>query len=1056
MTNRQQRCEGETKRKTQDVQGQESTHSTQNVRVVEEANNAGQHQREENDRDVLETPKKERLKLPPANSKEWEKLDLDLEQILESNLKGDAVAKMKALPTLVYDACLHRFGSKNRDGGGRATTSGPSRRQREIGNIRRDLRLLRRRWRESVEEERDGLTQLRSDLRSRLQTLQRAERQRKVAGERTKARTAFFTDPFKFVGDLLGRPKSGELQCSPEEMNESIRTAHSDPLKDTPLEEISLTPAPLPEKPFDMSEISFEEVKNIIRKARASSAPGPSGVTYAVYKRCPRLQKRLWRLLRVIWRNRDLPSVWLLAEGCYVPKEENASTLDSFRQISLLSVEGKIFWSVVAKRLTSYFLNNKYVDPSVQKGGISGFSGCIEHTAAITNLIQDAKRGKKDIAIAWLDLAKAYPSIPHKLIYKALEHYHVPDQVIEMVRQHLGGLKMRFTSGKITSDWQRLEKGIMAGCTVSVILFVAAMNILLSEASKECKGPLSDNNTRHPTCRAFMDDVTVITPKETGTRWILKKLDTLATWGRLTFKASKSRSLVLLKGRVSKRTFFMQGERIPSVTEIPIKCLGKWYDESLSDTSHIQDTKRQLENWLQKIDKTSLPGKLKIWCFQHGIIPRLSWPFALYEFPMTTVERMERLVNRYLRKWLGVPPSFSRVNLYSKSFPATPPISSVVEEFKVTGVRTTLLLKHSKDHIMQGVERRSRGTKWSPVKAIEDAESRLRISDIVGTVAQGRKGLGNYKRTAWSKADDVTKRKMVEDEVRKAEEEERRVRATEQGKQCAWVSWDDTESRKPSWKETMNTPDRALSFLLRSISDTLPTPVNLAQWGLAPDAKCVLCDCDRATLRHILSSCRVALKEGRYTWRHDKVLMEIASQIDSIPKGKQDGARPQQIRFLREGEKGKPTTSPSLRTGLFQRASDWTMKADIGRRLVFPQQVAVTSMRPDIVILSEECRTVVIVELTVPWEERLEESHELKRNKYEGLLQEARQNGWETYNFPVEVGCRGFPARSMRTTFKALGMSPMKIKAACKKIGGEAERCSRWLWLRHKSCWLFQ
>ena len=32
---------------------------------------------------------------------------------------------------------------------------------------------------------------------------------------------------------------------------------------------------------------------------------------------------------------------------------------------------------------------------------------------------------------------------------------------------------MRFSSGEVTSKWQRLEKGIMAGCTVSVILFVA-------------------------------------------------------------------------------------------------------------------------------------------------------------------------------------------------------------------------------------------------------------------------------------------------------------------------------------------------------------------------------------------------------------------------------------------------------------------------------------------------------------------------------------------------------------------------------------------------------
>ena len=97
-----------------------------------------------------------------------------------------------------------------------------------------------------------------------------------------------------------------------------------------------------------MGEIRFEEVENVIKKARAKSAPGPSGITYKIYKKCPLLTRRLWRLLKVIWRKKEIPSAWLLAEGCFVPKEENSSTLDQFREISLLSVEGKVFWSIVA------------------------------------------------------------------------------------------------------------------------------------------------------------------------------------------------------------------------------------------------------------------------------------------------------------------------------------------------------------------------------------------------------------------------------------------------------------------------------------------------------------------------------------------------------------------------------------------------------------------------------------------------------------------------------------------------------------------------------------
>ncbi len=40
-------------------------------------------------------------------------------------------------------------------------------------------------------------------------------------------------------------------------------------------------------------------------------------------------------------------------------------------------------------------------------------------------------------------------------------------------------MKMHFTMGKFTTRWQRLEKGIMAGYTVSAVLFVAAMKMIL-------------------------------------------------------------------------------------------------------------------------------------------------------------------------------------------------------------------------------------------------------------------------------------------------------------------------------------------------------------------------------------------------------------------------------------------------------------------------------------------------------------------------------------------------------------------------------------------------
>ena len=61
------------------------------------------------------------------------------------------------------------------------------------------------------------------------------------------------------------------------------------------------------------------------------------------------------------------------------PKKD-AVEINQFGPISLLTVEVKIFFSVVARRLTSYLVKNNLIDSSVQNAGIPSFSGCLEHT----------------------------------------------------------------------------------------------------------------------------------------------------------------------------------------------------------------------------------------------------------------------------------------------------------------------------------------------------------------------------------------------------------------------------------------------------------------------------------------------------------------------------------------------------------------------------------------------------------------------------------------------------------------------------------------------------
>ena len=66
-----------------------------------------------------------------------------------------------------------------------------------------------------------------------------------------------------------------------------------------------------------------------------------------------------------------------------------------------------------ADRLTKFAMANGRIDTSIQKGGVPGMAGCLEHTAVISQLIREAKEGKGDLVVTWLDIANAYGSLSH-------------------------------------------------------------------------------------------------------------------------------------------------------------------------------------------------------------------------------------------------------------------------------------------------------------------------------------------------------------------------------------------------------------------------------------------------------------------------------------------------------------------------------------------------------------------------------------------------------------------------------------------------------------------
>ena len=99
--------------------------------------------------------------------------------------------------------------------------------------------------------------------------------------------------------------------------------------------------------------------------------------------------------------------------------------------------------------------------------------------SVVWSALKEARSTKSSLANIWLDIANAYVSIPHRLLFFALERYGVDPHWICLIKIYYSGIYSCSFSQSAPSSWHQHFKGIFAGCTLSIILFLAGINVVI-------------------------------------------------------------------------------------------------------------------------------------------------------------------------------------------------------------------------------------------------------------------------------------------------------------------------------------------------------------------------------------------------------------------------------------------------------------------------------------------------------------------------------------------------------------------------------------------------
>ena len=214
----------------------------------------------------------------------------------------------------------------------------------------------------------------------------------------------FLQDPHAFAKNLFNPPQAGAPTFTKEVAEAYFSDVCGDDNREYEYTAPSTLPRPPPPKvPFNCVFPSFDNFSKICWRKRNKSAPGCNGISYQVYKFCPKVRTILWEILKRVWYGNVIPSVWQIARIREIPKSSDTSHPSLMRPISVLNAEGRLFFTIYQEYMAAYMLRNGYITQSVQKAFLESVAGCIEHTTLLAEAFRDAHERRRSIYMCCLD-----------------------------------------------------------------------------------------------------------------------------------------------------------------------------------------------------------------------------------------------------------------------------------------------------------------------------------------------------------------------------------------------------------------------------------------------------------------------------------------------------------------------------------------------------------------------------------------------------------------------------------------------------------------------------
>ncbi|GJR45109.1 retrovirus-related pol polyprotein LINE-1 [Tanacetum coccineum] len=254
------------------------------------------------------------------------------------------------------------------------------------------------------------------------------------------------------------------------------------------------------------------EVRAALQRMERNKAVGPDQIPIEAW-RCLEDERVKWLtcLFNKIFFGAKMSDEWRLSEVIPIYKnKDDMQACSNYRGIKLLSHTMKLWERVIERRL------KRETRVSENQFGFMSGRSTTEAIHLLRSLMEKYRKRQRDLHMAFLDLEKAYDSVPRELLWRTLRDKGTPRRYLRVIKDMYEGVKTRVRTTMGSTEFFQVEVGLHQGSTISPYLFT----LILDELSRGIQESI-------PWCMIFADDIVLIAESAEGLNNRIEKYDVL-------------------------------------------------------------------------------------------------------------------------------------------------------------------------------------------------------------------------------------------------------------------------------------------------------------------------------------------------------------------------------------------------------------------------------------------------------------------------------------------------------------------------------------------------